>query len=671
MNSRIIMLPSLRSKILFLVLFILIITAAGIMFFTKKDVGNAMLQAEVRSVSNALGLIHTTIKGEYEGLLDYKVSTVLTRKTQLRHLAGTVLTLCREYRVLSEKDTLTRKQAQQRLLKLLHAIRSESQSTITIFDKHGRILFHPETRRTGTSIAGLKDMKGRLINNIVNGRDSLYGGTFSVFTWTSTQRNRPEKQLGYFIPFPAWGWTIGSMVSLEDISVQEEKKIRELVKVLETTLAKLHIAQTGSVLIFNSNKQIITRHPQQNNLPADIMAELIGNAGSGDHFITYPNPSEDGRTMLARAFFFKPLDWYVTALVPADEIQEPANALVRRQFLVIMAVSLIALILALAVVHRISGPLNELTRFAKELPNQNLTSVPPDHTSIDHLIGGHKDEVGRLAEAFVFMLSELRTRVTDLLEVTTAKERIQSELNVAKEIQEGILPKIFPAFPERSEIQLFASLESAKQVGGDLYDFFFIDDTHLCFVIGDVSDKGVPAALFMAIAMTLIRSTAEEHSSPAEIMVRVNDKLSRENPNSMFVTLFIGVMDTQTGKVAYASGGHNPPILIKNTGETLYREGISGLVVGGMEGMPYQELAFDLKPGEKVFLYTDGVTEALNPALELFSDAKLLEDVTRYRDADPQTLVRNIRESVREHVTTAPQSDDITMLVLQYRGPRH
>jgi len=336
-----------------------------------------------------------------------------------------------------------------------------------------------------------------------------------------------------------------------------------------------------------------------------------------------------------------------------------------------MAVSLLALILAIAFVHRISGPLNELARFAKELPNQDLTSEASDHTSIDHLISGHTDEVGRLATAFVFMLSELRTNVANLLEVTSAKERIQSELDVAKEIQEGILPKIFPAFPERQEIQLFASLESAKQVGGDLYDFFFIDDSHLCFVIGDVSDKGVPAALFMAITMTLIRSTAEEHSSPAEIMVRINDKLSRENPNSMFVTLFIGVLNTQTGSVVYASGGHNPPILIKNNGETLYKDGISGLVVGGMEDMPYQELAFDLEPGEKIFLYTDGVTEALDIHQNLFSDKKLLEDVTLNRDADPQALVQKIRESVKKHVQTAPQSDDITMLVLQYNGPGH
>ncbi len=664
------MLPSLRSKIITLVLFILIITAAGIIFFTKKDVGRAMLQAEIRSVSNALGLIHTTIRGEYEGLLDYKVSTVQIRKNQLRHLAGTVQALCREYRTLADKGDLTRKEAQQRLLALLHTIHSESDSSVTIFDNRDHIIFHPDRKKIGISIAHLRNMKGRRITRIIHGHDALYGGTFSVFNWHADTGKKPQKQLGYFIPFAPWGWTIGSFVSVEDISIQEQKKIQELVKVLETTLSKLRIAQTGEVVIFNSSKQLITIRPPQHILPEKVMGNLILNAGSGGTFITYShNQSGSIRNMLARSFFFKPLDWYVTALVPADEIQKPANTLVGRQSLIILIVSLIALMLALGFVNRISGPLNELTLFAKELPEQDLTATSINHTSIDHLISGRNDEVGRLAASFVFMLSELRTNVANLMEVTSAKERIQSELDVAKEIQEGILPKIFPAFPDRSEIQLFASLESAKQVGGDLYDFFFIDDTHLCFVIGDVSDKGVPAALFMAIAMTLVRSTAEEHISPAEIMVRVNDKLSRENPNSMFVTLFIGVMDTQTGRVAYASGGHNPPILIKNTGETQYKEGISGLVVGGMAGMPYQELGFDMKPGEKVFLYTDGVTEALNPELKLFSDAKLLEDVTRYRDADPQTLVERIRESVRLHVKTAPQSDDITMLVLQYRGP--
>ncbi|MFA6810301.1 MAG: cache domain-containing protein, partial [Desulfoplanes sp.] len=545
------MLSSLRSKIIALVLFILIITAAGIMFFTKQDVGKAMLQAEVRSVSNALGLIHTTIKGEYEGLLDYKVSTVQTRKTQLRHLAGTVLALCREYRTLAAEGVLTDKQAQTRLLGLLHTIHSESGSSVAIFNEQNHIVFHPDRNKIGESIANLRNMKGTLITKIIHGHDALYGGTFSVFTWDEGNE-KSEKQLGYFIPFTPWGWTIGSVVRVGDISIQEQKKIRELVKVMEATLAKIRIAKTGGVIIFNSTKQLVTNNPQQLGLPENIMARLIGNEGSGGEFITFSqNQSGETREMLARSFFFKPLDWYVTAIVPVNEIQEPANTLVGRQFLVIMAVSLLALILAIAFVHRISGPLNELARFAKELPNQDLTSEASDHTSIDHLISGHTDEVGRLATAFVFMLSELRTNVANLLEVTSAKERIQSELDVAKEIQEGILPKIFPAFPERQEIQLFASLESAKQVGGDLYDFFFIDDSHLCFVIGDVSDKGVPAALFMAITMTLIRSTAEEHSSPAEIMVRINDKLSRENPNSMFVTLFIGVLNTQTGSVVY------------------------------------------------------------------------------------------------------------------------
>jgi sigma-B regulation protein RsbU (phosphoserine phosphatase) len=266
------------------------------------------------------------------------------------------------------------------------------------------------------------------------------------------------------------------------------------------------------------------------------------------------------------------------------------------------------------------------------------------------------------------MLSELRRNVSHLMEVTASKERIQSELDVAKEIQEGILPKIFPAFPDRREIELFASLESAKQVGGDLYDFFFIDHKRLCFVIGDVSDKGVPAALFMAITMTLIRSTAEEHDDPATIMTRVNDKLSRENPNSMFVTLFIGILDTSTGQVAYANGGHNPPILIRNNGTATYLQGISGLVVGGMEGIPYEGLHLALNPGETIFLYTDGVTEALDAHANLFSDQRLLEEVRAHGRDDPQDLIHAVRTRVEQHVGTAQQSDDITMLALRFRG---
>jgi sigma-B regulation protein RsbU (phosphoserine phosphatase) len=664
------MLPSLRSKIIVLILFVLVVTGASITFFTKKDVGKAMLEAEVRSVANSLGLIHTTIKGEYEGLLDYKVSTVQARKSQLRHMASTGLSLCREYLDMVESGLLTREAARIRLVNLFSSIRSGAGEMLTIIDPEDRIIFHPDTSKTGRSMADLTDMKGRAITRIVREQDSMYGGNFAVFTWDDSPGERSGKQLGYFLPFGAWDWIVGAVISVDDISVQEHQKIRELVKGLETTLAKIRIAQTGGVTIFNTAKQPVTIHPEQSSLPDSIMTTLIENAGTDKGFVRYTEQKEGGsQEMLARAFFFKPLGWYVTAFVPAAEIQEPANNLVTRQTMVILVISLIGLILGLVFAGRISGPLKELTGFAKELPGMDLTTQSSAATTpIDHLTTRSRDEVSRLAAAFVFMLAELRKNVTHLMEVTASRERIQSELNVAKEIQEGILPKIFPAFPDRKEIQLFASLESAKQVGGDLYDFFFIDPNRLCFVIGDVSDKGVPAALFMAITMTLIRSTAEEHDDPAEIMTRVNDKLSRENPNSMFVTLFIGILDTSTGHVSYANGGHNPAILITNDGHPLFQEGLSGLVVGGMEGVPYTGLSFDMHPGETVFLYTDGVTEALDADKNLFSDQRLLDEVTVNRQADPETLIQAIRESVSNHVGTAPQSDDITMLALRYTG---
>ncbi|MGX9365509.1 SpoIIE family protein phosphatase [Desulfoplanes sp. PS50] len=663
------MLPSLRSKIILLILFVLVVTGASITFFTKKDVGKAMLEAEVRSVANALGLIQTTIKGEYEGLFDYKVSTVQARKSQLRHMASTGLSLCREYLDMVESGLLTREEARIRLVSIFSSIRSGAGEMLTIIDSRDRILFHPDSRKAGRSIGDLKDMKGRTITRVVREQDSMYGGNFAVFTWDDSPGDRSGKQLGYFLPFDAWGWIVGAVISVDDISVQEHQKIRELIKGLETTLAKVRIAQTGGIAIFNAARQPVTIHPEQSSLPDSIMTTLIENAGTDKDFVRY-TAQETGseREMLARAFFFKPLGWYVTAFVPEDEIQEPANSLVARQTLVILVVSLTGLILGLIFAGRISGPLKELTGFAKQLPSMDLTTQSSETTPIDHLATRSRDEVSRLAAAFVFMLAELRKNITHLMEVTASKERIQSELNVAKEIQEGILPKIFPAFPDRKEIQLFASLESAKQVGGDLYDFFFIDTNRLCFVIGDVSDKGVPAALFMAITMTLIRSTAEEHDDPAEIMTRVNDKLSRENPNSMFVTLFIGILDTSTGHVSYANGGHNPAILITNDGHPLFQEGLSGLVVGGMEGVPYTGLSFDMHPGETVFLYTDGVTEALDADKNLFSDQRLLDEVTVNRQADPETLIQAIRESVSNHVGTAPQSDDITMLALRYTG---
>jgi sigma-B regulation protein RsbU (phosphoserine phosphatase) len=301
-----------------------------------------------------------------------------------------------------------------------------------------------------------------------------------------------------------------------------------------------------------------------------------------------------------------------------------------------------------------------LTKGAQLIGNGQL-----DH-KIDIKTG---DELEDLADAFNNMANDLKIYIKNLQETTAAKERIQSELNVAREIQLGLLHKIFPPFPAYSQFDLYAMLEPAKEVGGDLYDFFFVDDDHLCFALGDVSDKGVPAALFMTITMALIRNTAQESTSPAFMMSKINDTLSADNPRAMFVTLIIGILNIRTGAVLYANGGHNPPILIRNNGAPVFKKELSGPIVGHLDGIPFKDLALKLNPGDYLFLYTDGVTEAMNSRNEIFSDERLLTDIGHRNQKDVKGITREIRQKISEHTGSAPQSDDIAMMMIRFNGP--
>ena len=251
--------------------------------------------------------------------------------------------------------------------------------------------------------------------------------------------------------------------------------------------------------------------------------------------------------------------------------------------------------------------------------------------------------------------------------------KTEAELNVASNIQRDMLPNIFPAFPERSEFDVYATMDPAKEVGGDFYDFFMIDQTHLAIVIADVSGKGVPAALFMVIAKTIIRNQAQSSLSPAEIFSRANEQLIENNGEGLFVTAYLGILDLRTGVLTYTNAGHNPPLLRQHDGAFEWLKLRPGFVLAGMEGMRYKEFQVTLAPGDMLFLYTDGVTEATNAAQELYGE-KRLEEALNTADAknlDPNQLLPYIKAKVTDFVAGAPQADDITMLCLQFEEYMH
>ena len=341
------------------------------------------------------------------------------------------------------------------------------------------------------------------------------------------------------------------------------------------------------------------------------------------------------------------------------------SAIIGQQFLM-LAIFLVSVLSAYFLVNRISQPLNHLIAHVKQLATHDFSTPVTGQAEITQLSQNSKDEIGELAGSFLSMERALHQSIENLKATTAAKERIESELKIARDIQMSILPRIFPPFPKRSEFELYATIEPAREVGGDFYDFFLIDDDRLCFAIGDVSGKGVPASLFMAVTKTLWRVIANKYDCPDRALADLNNELSRDNESCMFVTIFYGILHLSTGELQYSNGGHNLPYFLSRQGVTQPLENTGGMALGVTEDVTYRAKTIALRAGEGLFLYTDGVTEAMDRAGNLFSDLRLQECLQRVNGAASTEVIRNALEAVKRFTAGAEQSDDITTLALRY-----
>ena len=329
--------------------------------------------------------------------------------------------------------------------------------------------------------------------------------------------------------------------------------------------------------------------------------------------------------------------------------------------IVLMIVTVLALVGALTVSKRIVKPLETMTKRVVSLGGDNLQFMMED----TYRTG---DEIEALAESFATLSARTLEYVDQVRRVTAEKERIGAELSLATDIQASMLPHIFPAFPMRSEFDIYASMDPAKEVGGDFYDYFLIDDDHLCMVIADVSGKGVPAALFMMASKIILQSVAMLGYAPAEILRRTNDAICSNNEAEMFVTVWLGILELSTGKLIAANAGHEFPALRQPGGAFELYKDKHGFVIGGMEGVRYKEYEIQLEPGSKLFVYTDGVAEATSAEQELFGTDRMLTALNEDPAAAPEELLKNVRKGVDAFVKEAEQFDDLTMLCLEYKG---
>jgi len=440
---------------------------------------------------------------------------------------------------------------------------------------------------------------------------------------------------------------------------------------LQELVGSIRLYDSGYAFLLSRHGTFIT-HPDANLVMNQTIFSLAEERGSREL-------RELGQRMLSGEAAFTPIGtllspkdsymfsdglnfggWSLGVVFPRDEMLADVLRL-SKSMIVIGIVGFVLLVLVtVGIARRITSPLRELSASAREIASGNLDLMLPEIRA--------NDEVGDLAESFKYMKTSLKDFIRDLTSTTAAKERIESELRIAREIQMGILPKLFPPFPDRREFEVFASIEPAKEVGGDLYDFFFVDETHFCFLVGDVSGKGVPAAFFMAVTKTLLKVVAERNLDPGDILTRVNADLSSENESCMFVTLFLAILDIETGETRFANAGHNPPVFLPCGGEPEWIPPLGEPVAGIMEGMQYSTKTMTLKPGDLLFIYTDGVTEAMDPDGSLYGDDRLMTLLSADKEPFAPKLVKGVGEAIRVFAKGAEQSDDITMLAMQFIG---
>ncbi len=706
---------SLHSKIILLVLLSLAMAAVAVVYLVDRDVEDAMLHAEERSIANVLQLVQLDLNGVYRTLLLEKVRATQDAKKRLRLVTEIAMAGLARHHAMVRDGVLSEEQAKAQALAWLASLPADEDFYFFAFDEALVAVHYPDPERVGRSLEDLKDIKGRSVAKSARQDTLVYSEAEGAYTAPALHGPGEVKRYAHLQLFEPWGWRLAASVNIGFLEQEIDRRVQDTMGVIAETLPKVRIAETGFVFLFNEAGDIFALPSRARNTPLaqpgqalnaetgrPLLAELRQLADAAPSKSPFQNPEKAPDTANATAaeqdiggpYLFqvagpdglavamqmdvasvKAAGVYIAAAAPMDEIEAPASALLGRLFLSIAGALLLSLLVALALARRIATPIRRLTDHANALSTRDFSGPAEEQTPIGDLPRTYKDEVGRLAEAFLFMETSLRENIASLMEVTAAKQRIESELQVARDIQLGLLHKIFPPFPERRDMDLYAVLFSAREVGGDLYDFFLVDDNRLCVVIGDVSGKGVPAALFMAVTKTLVKAAAERDPRPTAIMDVVNEQLAQDNPNVMFVTLIVGVLDLSTGRFEYACGGHNPPLLLPGDDDpdraVRWISGVSGPMVGVMPGITYKPLALDLAPGDAILLYTDGVTEAMNHALALYGDDRLEQTVAaceaEARRA-PHVVVERVLEDVHDHAAGAEPSDDITLLCIAYYG---
>ena len=425
------MFTSLNLKIISLIVLIMSVTAGAVLWITDKEVGDAMLQAEKTSAENVLKLVELNIRGGYDRLLTDKIEILARLKTDLKQSTRVAATVLNEYEQLRASGSLPEMRARRLALDWLREV-DAGKGELFVFDQDGVVLGHRDVRIEGTSLADLQDLKGRDLVDLMRSDALDPDGSGAVFVWNRPGQEDEVKNMGYFVPIPGWNWTVGGVINFENIEAESQKKLQTIVEVLRKTFDKISIAETGYAFLFTGESELLIPPPGERAditpAQARFMTALVENHETTEGSVRFNDPfSLINKEVEVFTSYFKAFDWYLTVVVPVEEIQAPAQALVTRQSLIIGLVFLGGLIAALLMVSKISRPLTLLASYAKALPARDFNQDWEQDPTIERLSTTHKDEVGRLAQSLVFMETELKKNVRQAIESSAAQERAERE----------------------------------------------------------------------------------------------------------------------------------------------------------------------------------------------------------------------------------------------------
>jgi sigma-B regulation protein RsbU (phosphoserine phosphatase) len=643
--------PSLSFKLALLLAVSLSCVVIPGLAIINEEIGESALRADKQSFLSTLRVIDENIFSGFLRLNAFKIASIVRGKERLRTAARDYIHLLS---LRSERGGEALSGIVNRLLQRQEQEHEAQRITVVHFslsalESAAPLGLTPETQ----------GLKGRSLREILSKLPS--SGDYDIY-----RLEGGEPRLAHFLP--AGQGVVASAISMRQLESEVEEEEQRLIRYIAERLDALPPHRGGFAALADDRGVVLAGRLED---AAGLHPLLRAARERGLTQAVLPLSTAGGGTeeMLVLVNFSRPFKWFTIIAAPMREISAPSRALLFKLILQSLGIGLAVLATALLLLSRVVRPLRLMLQKIRALPDLDFSSGEAGRILARDLPLGRGDEVGELARSFAVMGEKLSGNVRALMESTKARERMQGELDAGHDIQQGILPA--PALaPNMPGLSSSALMEPARETGGDLYDFFALPDGRLAFMVGDVSGKGVPAALFMAITTTIARFSISLEAGPGQALDRINNLLQENNPNTLFVTLFLALYDPATGRLEYANAGHNPPLLAGARGADFHigrLEGKSGPVAGIMADIGYASFSHNLAPGELCLLYTDGVTETIDEKGTFYEEERLMDYLRRHGGERPQELLRGIFADVRRFRGEAAPFDDITMLAFARR----